>query len=114
MAGDVDLKRYELFGWSDPKPHPETGEFVSRRGEIRLSRDRKRISGKFIYKITHGDGSETIEQYPWSAPLLQKQEYLTLFTRAGFDTQTFVSYKETPDDGKAPILCFVCEMKGNL
>jgi SAM-dependent methyltransferase len=106
-------KGQRSFGWSQPQPHPETGELVSRRGEIRLSRNRKRISGKFIYKTTHPDGSETIEECPWSAPMLNKQEYLDLFARAGFDAQTFVGYKETPDDGKNRILCFVCEHKGD-
>ncbi len=99
------------FGWSDPQPHPETGELVSRRVEIRLSKNRKRIGGKFIYKITHIDGSESIEECPWSAPMLDKQEYIDLFARAGFDTQTFVGYKEVQDDGRNPFLCFVCEVR---
>lgn len=97
------------FGWSDPRPHPETGELVSRRGEIHLSKDRRRIGGKFIYKTTHADGGETIEECPWSAPMLQKNEYLALFARAGFGTRTFVGYKEIEDDGKDSTLCFVCE-----
>ena len=100
--------RLRTFGWSDPIADPRTGESVSRRGEVRLSRDGRRASGKFVYKITRADGSETIEECPWSAPMLQKREYLALFDRAGFRTQTFADYRETADDGKAPILCFVC------
>ncbi len=99
------------FGWSDPRPHPETGELVSRRGEIHLSKDRKRIRGKFVYKITRPDGRETIEECPFSAPLLNEAEYLALFARAGFDADTFVGYKEVEDDGKDPILCFVCRAR---
>ena len=101
------------FGWSEPRPRPVTGELVSRRGEICLSKDRKRVRGTFFYKTVHADGSETIEECPWSAPILSTQEYIRLFTRAGFDTQTFVGYKEISDDGKDPILCFVCAPKGN-
>ncbi len=102
------------FGWSQPQPHPKTGEFVSRRGEIRFSKDHKRVNGEFIYNITHPDGSETIEECPWSAPMLSKQEYIRLFARAEFDTQTFVGYKETPDDGKEGILCFVCQVRTHI
>ena len=29
------------FGWSDPHKHPETGDLVCRRGEIRLSKSRR-------------------------------------------------------------------------
>jgi len=98
------------FGWSEPRPHPETAELVCRRGEIRLSRDHKRVRGTFIYKTAHADGRETIQRCPWSGPLLSPGEHLRLFARAGFDTQTFVDYKEVADDGAGPILCFVCEV----
>ena len=107
-----DSSRYpggsRSFGWSDPLPHPETGELISRRGQIHLSKNHKRARGTFLYRITHADGSETLEDCPWSAPMLTKDEYLTLFTRAGFDVQTFVDYKEEAGDTDGPILCFVC------
>ncbi len=96
------------FGWSQPQPLGKNGELVCRRGEIRPSKDCRRISGKFIYKTIHADGSETIEKCPWSAPILSEQEYVRLFAAAGFDTQVFVGYKEVQDDGMDPILCFVC------
>ncbi len=108
-----DPSRYSTgrrtFGWSDPQPHPLTGEMVSRCGEIRRSKDHKRVRGKFLYKTSRADGCDTIEGCPWSAPILNKQEYIRLFTRAGFDRQIFVGYKEVEDDGEAPILCFVCK-----
>ena len=112
-----DLSPYcdslRTFGWSTPVPHPQTGELVSRRGEIRLSKDRRRISGKFIYKTVREDGSEIIEKCPWSAPLLQKQEYLDLFGQAGFTVKTFIDYRKTPDDGNNPILCFVLKVSSS-
>jgi len=97
-----------VFGWSEPRRHPETGEMVSRRGEILLSGDHRRVRGEFVYRTTRGDGSQTIEECPWSAPVLRKQEYVRLFARAGFATSVFPGYKETRDDGTAPLLCFVC------
>ena len=101
------------FGWSEPIPHPHTGELISRRGEIRVAKDHKRISGRFIYSTTHPDGTETIQECLWSAPLLSKQDYVRLFDRAGFDVQLFVGYEQTRDDGKDPLLCFVCESRSN-
>ena len=96
------------FGWSDPLHNPDTGEAVSRRGELRLSTDGLRTSGRFVYKTSHADGTETIEQCPLSAPVLTKEEYISLFAKAGSKTQTYIDYHEKPDDGKNPILCFVC------
>ena len=105
--------RFTVYSLDFPGPEGESGTESTidydRTGlPETYAKDRKRVSGKFIYKITHPDGSETIEQCPWSAPMLQKPEYIDLFTRAGFDTQTFPGYNEAPDDGKHPILCFVC------
>jgi SAM-dependent methyltransferase len=96
------------FGWSQPTPHPRTGEPVSRRGELRLSKDHRRLIGKFIYRTTHSDGTQTLEECPINAPILTKPEYLGLFCRAGFTTQVFTGYREMEDDGSDPILCFVC------
>jgi ubiquinone/menaquinone biosynthesis C-methylase UbiE len=98
------------FGWSEPRPHPQTGEMVCRRGEIRLSKDHRRIRGKFVYKTAREDGSETVEECPWSGPILQKQEYVELFARAGFTARVCSGYQEIEDEGRDPILCFVCEV----
>ena len=100
-----------VFGWSDPQPHPGTGELVSRRGEVRLSKDRKRICSNFFYRTVHSDGNETIDVCPQSGPLLQKHEYLELLARAGFHARIFDGYKEIEDAGVEPVICFVCEAK---
>jgi SAM-dependent methyltransferase len=97
------------FGWSEPRPHPQTGEMVCRRGEIVLSRDQRRIRGTFLYKIARADGSEVIEECPWSGPILQKREYVELFAGAGFTTRVYLGYLEVEDDGQTPMMCFVCE-----
>jgi SAM-dependent methyltransferase len=97
-----------VWGWSEPHPHPGTGEMISRRGEILLGRDHRRARGVFVYRTTHRDGGETIQECPWSAPILRKQEYMKMFRRAGFAASVFPGYREVKDDGRDPLLCFVC------
>ena len=96
------------FGWSQTFRHPKTGQRVCRRGEIRLSKDRRRVRTRFIYKTVDPSGIERIEVCPWSGPVLTKRQYLQLFQRAGFAVETHCGYREGPDDGKNPVLCFVC------
>ena len=64
-----------------------------------------------IYKIAHRDGTETIEDCPYEGLVLQTQDYLALFAEAGFETRVCVGYEECGDDGKDPILCFVCRAR---
>jgi SAM-dependent methyltransferase len=99
------------FGWSDPRPHPETGHMVSRRGEFRLSRDGRYMRGKFLYKTILPGGKELFQTCPVSAPILNTPEYMDLFHNAGFDAQALCGYKQVPEDGIAPILSFVCRQK---
>jgi len=96
------------LGWSEPRPHPETGEPVSRRIDLDVSPDGRRIRGNMVYKIAHADGRETIEECPFESLLLGVDDYVTLFAEAGFETQVFVGYEERADDGAEPMLCFVC------
>ncbi len=97
------------FGWSDPHKHPETGDLVCRRGEIRLSKSRRRIHGKFFYKTIHSDGTKELEVCPWNAPVLTKEEYLSLFSKAGFDAEVYADYKEKRDNESGRLFCFVCQ-----
>ena len=101
------------IGWSDGHVHPQTGETVSRRIEIVLSEDRRSLRGNMIYKTTHADGTETIEDCPYESLLLRTEDYLALFSEAGLETQVFVGYEERPDDGRNPMLCFVCRPCGS-
>jgi ubiquinone/menaquinone biosynthesis C-methylase UbiE len=96
--------------WSQPRLNPQTHKAVLRKGQIRISKNHKRIHSEFLYKTIHADGSETFEKCSWSSPLLVKCEYVKLFKIAGFDTQTFVGYKKIQDDDKNPTLCFVCNL----
>ena len=74
------------------------------KGLIRISKNHKRICSTFIYKTIDVDGNEKCN---WSSPLLMKNEYIKIFQQAGFATQTFIGYKQSKDDGKNPLLCFV-------
>jgi SAM-dependent methyltransferase len=99
------------FGWSAPLANPQTGEMVSRRGEMALCAGGRRMRGMFVYKTTLADGAERVEECPFSAPMLLKQEYLDLFAKAGLRAEVFRAYREVPDDGKEPMLCFVCSCR---
>jgi SAM-dependent methyltransferase len=96
------------FGWSAPRPHPRTGQMVSRRGEFRLSRDGRRMRGEFVYRTLTRTGRERLYRCPMSAPIMTIGDYGLLFNKAGFDWQLFGGYREAPDVGNQPILCFVC------
>lgn len=102
---------HRKFDWSAPLYHPTTNEEVTRRGEIKLVENGKRIVGAFFYRIIHKNGRETIEKCCFEAPVMLKGDYLTLFSEAGFSTYVFVDYEEREEDSKNPILCFVCEKK---
>jgi SAM-dependent methyltransferase len=94
--------------WSKPFRNTVTGDMVQRRIEIKLTENGKWISGVMFYKTIHADGNEIIDECPWYNPLLLKDNYISLFSEAGFSTKVFVGYEEKKDDGKDPFLCFVC------
>jgi SAM-dependent methyltransferase len=100
------------FDWSELRPHPRTGEMVSRRIDIRLSADHRSVHGNMIYKTPHADGTETVVQCPFHTIVLRVEEYVDLFAEAGFETRICAGYEEREDDGEDPIVCFVCRGKG--
>ena len=61
-----------------------------------------------IYRSQHGSQPETVDDCPFKASVLQTEDYLSMFSQAGFDAHVFVGYDEVEDDGKNPIICFVC------
>ncbi len=101
--------------WSKPIRHPITGHQVRRKIQMQLTENGKRIRGKMFYSInpsdktTYRDGSEKVEECPFETPVMFKEDYLSLFSEAGFSASVFVGYEEKEDDGKNPILCFVCD-----
>jgi len=94
------------FDWTPPVRHPDTGNLISRRGEITLSRDRKRFTGRLVYNTIASNGCETMQEFSVRAPALCKEDYAALFLRAGFAVCAYPGYREEPDDGKDPLLCF--------
>lgn len=96
-------------GWSEAIPDPVTGDLVKRRVETYLMQKGKRIRTAFSYRIAYGDGTDTLEECVSEAPMMIAEDYVSLFSRAGFRTRAFVGYEERADDGSDPILCFVCE-----
>lgn len=114
----VTVRRFEpssfsngrrMLDWSEPFYHPVTHETVQRRGEMTLVENEKKVKGTFFYKTTHRDGSETVEEYPFESPVMYKEDYIALFSEAGFYANVYAGYEEQPDDGKNPILCFACD-----
>lgn len=95
--------------WAEPISHPVTGDLVQRKIAVELSEDGKWIRGVMVYKTIHANGSETVEECPFEAPVMVRDDYICLFAEAGFSPSVFVDYEEQEDDGKNPILCFVCD-----
>lgn len=97
--------------WSEPNADPQTGWPVQRRFELELSRDRKSISGQFLYRTRRPDGTEHIEACPILAPVMTVADYEALFAAADLNVKTYVGYDHRPDDGTDPSLCFVCQVR---
>jgi len=98
--------------WSKPFSNPETGDLVQRKVKTQLVENGKRIRGVIYYKTTHEDGKDTIEECPFERTVMLTDDYTSLFSEAGFSTKAFVGYEEKEDDGKDPIVCFVCGKEG--
>ena len=96
------------IGWSDPVPHPRTGAAVSRRSEVRLVDGGRTLRGVMVYRTVEADGAETIEECPFVSPVMLTDDYLRLFAEAGLAADVHVGYETRPDDGRDPILNFVC------
>jgi SAM-dependent methyltransferase len=97
--------------WSEPIQNPTTGDLLSRKIVVQISDDEKRISGVMYYKIITSNGKESIEECPFEGPIMLTDDYISLLFDAGFTTKVYVGYKNKKDDGKDPILCFVCEKR---
>jgi len=96
------------FGWSQPKPDPDTSDSVRRRGAIRLHKNGKRLSGGFVYEVTHSNGTTRTVQCPISAPVLDMREYSALFAESGYSMDVFQDYDTNAAKGNAQMWCFVC------
>ncbi|MBN2584604.1 MAG: methyltransferase domain-containing protein [Planctomycetes bacterium] len=100
--------RERRLGWSQARLDPLTGESVRRRGRVRLRKDHRRLSGLFEYELTDLKGRARTVRCPWSAPVLDLDEYMGLFRRAGLKAEVFQDYGAPPGNHDAGLWCFVC------
>ena len=95
--------------WSEFFPHPLTNARVQRKVRAEQSEDGAWIRGAMIYRMISTDGTETIEDCSFEASVMHYNEYVSAFSEAGFSVKSYVDYQERKEDGRSPILCFVCE-----
>jgi len=110
-----DPKRYVTerrdTPWSEPIPHPVTGNLVRRMVRLRLDEDKKWVYGLMTYKTVKADGEEKIEECPIEFPVMLVDDYIALFSTAGFSTTCFGGYEERRANEGDEYLCFVCEKR---
>jgi len=94
--------------WSEPIPHPVTGNLVTRRIKLRLDEDRRWVYGVMLYKTEKMDGKEDVEECPIEFPVMLVDDYIALFSTAGFSTTCFGGYEERRANEGDEYLCFVC------
>lgn len=97
--------------WSEPIPHPVTGNLVRRRVRLRLDEDKKWVYGLMTYKTVKADGREKIEECPFGFPLMLVDDYNSLFSEVGFSTTCFGGYEDRQPNERDRYLCFVCEKR---
>jgi SAM-dependent methyltransferase len=103
----------QIIDWSEPVRHPVDGSLVARRWEIDLVDTGTRLQGFFYYRVSRADGSEAIEECYFESPVMSESDYISLFSETVFQPEAYVNYRERMDDGKHPVLCFVCAKTGN-
>ena len=81
---------------------------VSRRITVKLVEEGRFLEGSMAYTTVGADGSESVEDCPFRAPVLREEDYPVLFDRAGLSAEAFVDYSTRPDDGSGKLLCYVC------
>lgn len=98
-----------VLDWSEPVLDRASGDMTARRGEFTLADDGKHVQGTLYYKTVRKDGSEQVVELAYEAPVMTKEDYLALLSEAGFRAEVYAGYRKQADDGKNPLLCFVCE-----
>ncbi len=93
--------------WTRRHRRPGSSETARRRVMVKILDQPRRLEGLMIYEVTAEDGSVTVEECPYLAPVLTPDEYFSMLAAAGFDTTLCVGYEDRPDDGEEQMLCFV-------
>ncbi|MFC1525811.1 hypothetical protein ACFL6X_03250, partial [Candidatus Latescibacterota bacterium] len=86
---------------------PATGDLAQRRINSRVADDRRTIEGVMYYRTRRSDGTQTVDECPFSAPVMTTADYLDLLSEVGFETRVQSGYADAEDDGASPVLCFV-------
>jgi SAM-dependent methyltransferase len=100
-----------LTPWSEPIIDPSTGNKVTRQVEFTLLENNRKLDGVYHYKTTDSDGNESFEDCSFVSPVLQKEDYLSLFNESNLKANLFIDYSEQGGDGVGSPLCFVCEKR---
>jgi SAM-dependent methyltransferase len=95
------------YPWSAVIRNPQTGDLVRRKVLLKLAADNKAIRGIMTYETTRADGTVTVAECPYDAPLMQRDDYLSLLHEAGFSSIAYANYREKLASDEHSILCFV-------
>jgi SAM-dependent methyltransferase len=95
------------YPWSATIRNPDTGDLVRRKILLNLAPDEKSIRGIMAYEINHPNGAITVDECPYDAPLMQREEYLALLTESGFSPIAYTDYREKPAKDEHSVVCFV-------
>ena len=95
--------------WSTWVRNPNSDEMVQRRISSRVTPDGTRVEGAMYYRTRRADGTETVVECPFSAPVLATEAYTRLLATSGFVSRVYSGYTATEDDGTDPVLCIVAE-----
>lgn len=93
-------------GWSEPFRIAETGEVVSRRVEVGLSEDGRRLYGKMVYRVSE-PGPERVVELPFETVAMTREEYEELFAEAGFGVEVYGGYNGPGEEAAGMHWCFV-------
>jgi SAM-dependent methyltransferase len=95
--------------WSKILIDPLTGNKVTRQVEFVLSENNTKLCGVYHYKTVDSAGNELFEECSFVSPILQTEDYFSLFNQSNLTTNLFIDYSEQQDDGTGSPLCFVCK-----
>jgi SAM-dependent methyltransferase len=93
--------------WSAMITDPASGNKVSRKISFVLNDDNKSLKGVYYYRIINAENKERIEECHFTSPVINKEDYFSLFEKVGFKAELFYDYNDQiKDTGQQ--MCFVC------
>ena len=95
--------------WSKWLRDSHSGDLVQRRISSRVTPDGTRMEGAMYYRTRRVDGTESMDECPFSAPVMTTADYVSLLTATGIVARVYSGYTIIEDDGADPVLCIVAE-----